>query len=248
MENEQERLTKKEKRELKKQQEVEWQEHQQKTTFIKRMVLWAVVVLGIGGIIFGMARLGNSPSSSSTQSASLADVISSADQFKGSKESKVILVEYSDLQCSACDYYYPVVKRLGEEFGDKIGIAYRHFPLSQHKNAKPAAYAAEAVAKQGKFWEMHNIIFDNQKKWAEDKNAKEVFSEYAKSIGLNMEQYNKDVDSQEVKDKVDSDYESGVRSKVDSTPTFFLNGDKIKNPANYDEFKKLIDDAIRNNP
>lgn len=248
MENGQERLTKKEKRELKKQQEVEWQEHQKKTTFVKRMVLWAVVVLGIGGIVFGMARLGNSPSSSSTQSASLVDVISSADQFKGSKESKVILVEYSDLQCPACGYYYPVVKKLGEEFGDKIGIAYRHFPLPQHKNAKPAAYAAEAAAKQGKFWEMHNIIFDNQKKWSEDKNAKEVFSEYAKSIGLNMEQYNKDVDSQEVKDKVDSDYESGVRSKVDSTPTFFLNGEKIKNPANYDEFKKLIDEAIKNNP
>lgn len=248
-EDTQQPLTKKQRRELKHEQGLAWQQHQEKTRFIKRITLWTVVVLGIGGAVFGMMKFGGSSSDSSfPQSASLIDAISETDRFKGNKESKVVLIEYSDFQCPACGYYYPLVKQLGEEYKDKIVIGYRHFPLPQHKNAKPAAYAAEAAAKQGKFWEMHDMIFDNQKKWSEEKDAKEIFTEYAKSLNLNMDQFKTDSESEEVKNKVDKDYQSGVRSKVDSTPSFFLNGQKIQNPQNYDGFKDIINKAISDNP
>lgn len=253
MENEKEQkpLTKKERRELKRQEKIEERASLEKAGSFKRMMLWALVVVGIGGVIFGMSKLGgNNTSSTFNQSAALIDAISPSDRFKGNKESKVVLVEYSDLQCPACNYYYPLVKQLGEEFGDKIGIAYRHFPLPQHKNAKLAAQAAEAAGRQGKFWDMHNIVFDNQEKWAEEKDAdaKEKFLKYAESLSLNMDQFKSDMELKEIKDKIESDYDSGVRSKVNATPTFFLNGEKIQNPRSYDEFKDIINKAIESNP
>lgn len=239
-------LTKKERRELKKQQQSEFQRHAAKTQLIKRIALWSLAIAGLGGIIFGTIKFGGG-SSSNSQTASLVDVISQSDWVKGNKDSKVILVEYSDFQCPACGYYYPLVKQLGEELGDKIVIAYRHFPLPQHQNGKAAAYAAEAAGKQGKFWDMHNMIFDNQSKWSEDKNGKDIFVGYAEALNLNLDQFKSDSESDIVKEKVDNDYQSGVRSKVDSTPTFFLNGKKIQNPQSYDEFKNIVNQVIAAN-
>lgn len=240
------KLTKKQRRELKKQQQSEFQRHTAKTQLIKRITLWSLVVVGIAGIVFGIIKSGGN-SSSDNQTASLVDAISQSDWIKGNKDSKVVLVEYSDFQCPACGYYYPLVKQLGEELGDKIVIAYRHFPLPQHQNGKVAAYASEAAGKQGKFWEMHNMIFDNQSKWSEDKNGKDIFTGYAEALNLNLDQFKNDLDSKEVKEKVDNDYESGVRSQVNSTPTFFLNGKKIQNPKSYDEFKNIVNQAVANN-
>lgn len=241
MTEENQTLTKKERRELKRQQETEWRQHKEKSNFVKRIALWTLVAVGIGGIVFGIVKSGDNSSDGSNQPASLADVISQSDWFKGNKESKIVLVEYSDFQCPACGYYYPMVKKLNEELGDKIGFAYRHFPLPQHKNAKIAAYAAEAAGKQGKFWEMHDMIFDNQKKWSEEKGAKDIFIDYAKALNLNLDQFRGDLDSKAIQEKVESDYQSGVRSKVDSTPSFFLNGEKIQNPQSYDDFKSLVE-------
>lgn len=239
-------LTKKERRELKKQQEEEWKKHQGKSRLIKRVTLWSLLVLGIGGVIFGTIKFGGG-SSSSNQSASLVDTVSQSDWFKGDKDSKAILAEYSDFQCPACGYYYPMVKQLGDEFSDRIAIVYRHFPLPQHKNAKVAAYAAESAGRQEKFWDMHDMIFDNQNKWSEDGDVKNIFIGYAESLGLDMDKFKSDLESKEVKEKVDADYNSGVRSKVNSTPTFFLNGEKIQNPKGYDEFKDIINDVLGGN-
>jgi protein-disulfide isomerase len=83
------------------------------------------------------------------------------------------LIEYSDFQCPACGFYFPLLKKLEEEFGENIAIVYRHFPLSSvHPNAKFAAYAAEAAGKQGKFWEMHDLIFTNQSEWSDKKKCR----------------------------------------------------------------------------
>ncbi|OGC46761.1 MAG: hypothetical protein A3A94_01955 [Candidatus Portnoybacteria bacterium RIFCSPLOWO2_01_FULL_43_11] len=176
---------------------------------------------------------------SDNQSAAIIDAISSSDWIKGNKEAKTILVEYSDFQCPACAVYYPLVKKLIEDKGNSFQFTYRHFPLPQHKNAEQAAYAAEAAGKQGKFWEMHDLIFERQDDWAEAENAKDIFKEYAQSLELNIEQFNQDRDSQAVKDKVQKDYTSGLTNKVNATPTFFLNGEKIQ-PRSYDEFVNFI--------
>jgi protein-disulfide isomerase len=113
-----------------------------------------------------------------------------------------------------------------------------------HKNADLSARASEAAAKQGKFWEMHDMLFDNQEKWAEDNNARNIFEGYASSLELDMEKFKIDIESQDAKDKVQSDFESGRASSVTGTPTFFLNGKKIENPRSSEEFRRLIIDAL----
>ncbi|MBI2063796.1 MAG: thioredoxin domain-containing protein [Candidatus Yanofskybacteria bacterium] len=179
---------------------------------------------------------GRSPQS---QSAVLLDAVSSSDWVTGNQESSVILIEYSDFQCPACGAYYPLVNKLIKEQGENFKFVYRHFPLQQHPNAKPAAYAAEAAGKQGKFWEMEAMIFENQNNWSGSKNADDIFRGYAGSLGLNLEQFDADRKSEEAKNKVDADSQSGVRAGVNATPTFFLNGKKIQ-PRGYDEFVEMV--------
>ena len=230
-------LTKKEKYELKKEEREEERISAQKRKKTKRILMWFLVIAAVGASVFGLIKLsGNSPDN---QEAAIIDAISASDWVKGNKEAKTILVEYSDFQCPACQTYYPLVKKLIEEQGNNFQFTYRHFPLPQHKNAKEAAYAAEAAGKQGKFWEMHDMIFDGQGDWAEREDAKNIFEDYARSLNLNIEQFNKDRDSGVVKDKVQNDYASGVKNKVNGTPTFFLNGKKIQ-PRSYEEFVDFI--------
>ena len=128
--------------------------------------------------------------------------------------------------------------------GAQVRFAYRHFPLPQHKNAKLAATVAEAAGKQDKFWEMHDLIFQNQSDWSEEKNAAVIFAKYAQDLGLDLAQFQTDIASEEIKAKIENDYKSGVKAGVNSTPTFFLNGKKINNPRNYDEFKNAIEQAL----
>jgi len=140
------------------------------------------------------------------------------------------------------------LKKLSEEFGDKLAIVYRHFPLTSiHPNAKSAAFAAEAGGKQGKFWEMHNLIFENQSEWKDKRKPDEIFINYAQRLNLNIDQFKTDLASKEIRQKVENAYQNAVRLGLNSTPTFFLNGKKITNPRNYEEFKNLILQAINAN-
>ena len=185
--------------------------------------------------------MGNSLSKS--QGSTIISTI--AKDFLPTEEGKAVLVEFSDFQCPACAIYYPLVKQLKAEFGDKLGVVYRHFPLRNiHKNADLAARASEAALNQDKFWEMHDMIFENQKEWSTSNNALSLFTNYAVSLGLDREKFLADIDSNFVYDKVNSNYQEGLSLKVGGTPTFFLNGKKIINPRSYNEFKLLIQNTL----
>lgn len=207
-----------------------------------------LATLGFLIVIFGIIKLvgSNNPSNKNLgQTTPSVNVVSTSDWIKGNKEAKVTLIEYSDFQCPACGVYYPVVKQLNQKLGDKTQFVYRHFPLRQiHANAEVAAYVAEAAGIQNKFWEMHDMLFENQNKWSGEKNAKDIFIEYARSLNLDIEKFKNDLDSKEVKAKVENDYQDGVRFGVNATPTFFLNGTKLQNPRSYEEFKALLEEAI----
>jgi len=173
--------------------------------------------------------------------ALVLSAVSSTDQRKGSEQAKIVIVEYSDFQCPACAAYYPIIKELTRELGDQIVFAYRHFPLRQiHVNADLAARAAEAAGMQGKFWEMHDALFERQKEWAQSPDAKPLFSSYAVFLGLDVGKFNVDVESEKIIQKVEADLAGGMASRVNATPTFFLNGKKLNNPRNYDEFKNTV--------
>lgn len=232
-------LTKQERRELRHQEKIKERQQRKTKRLYHHIALWLLVALIVGGGVFGMIKLASRPSQDVGPSITV-DSVNEQDWIKGNKDAKVVLIEYSDFQCPACAFYYPVLKKISEEFGDKMALAYRHFPLPIHQNAKPAAYAAEAAGRQGKFWEMHDLIFDNQKEWKDKRNADEVFVNYAQALNLNVDQFKTDFVSKEIRKKVEAAYQNSVKLGLNSTPTFFLNGKKISNPRNYDEFRNVI--------
>ncbi len=236
-------LTKKQRRELRRQEKLEKQRQEDKRQQIKKIVLGASVVLIIGSVLFLLTTIELGGSSSST--ALPVNRVAATDWTKGSQSSNIVLIEYSDFQCPACQSYQPVVKQLMDELGEQIVFVYRHFPLSQiHKNAEPAARAAEAAGRQNKFWQMHDLLFQRQQEWSEGGKAQEFFLQYADSLNLDVAQFENDMKAKEVKQKVKNDYQSGVRNRVQGTPSFFLNGQKLQNPRNYEEFKKLIQEVL----
>ncbi len=164
----------------------------------------------------------------------------------GAGTTGVTLVEYGDFQCPGCGSYYPILKQVKEYYGDKITFQFRHFPLETiHKNARAAARAAEAAGMQGKFWEMHNKIYENQAQWENASNPVSIFEGYADSIGLNKEKFATDYKNSEVSATISADLKAGRELGVDSTPTFFLNGQKLDpNPSGFEQFKELIDAKI----
>lgn len=163
--------------------------------------------------------------------ASFADVETFDDQAHqlGNLESDIRLVEYSDFQCPACKAAEPTVKSIVETFGDQMVLEYRHFPLSSiHPNAEAAAKAAEAAAIQGKFWEMHDTLFENQDAWAQSFNPEKYFIEYAEEIGLNVDRFRYDLDSQDVADRVNADAQEAQSLQLPGTPSFVYNGEIVE--------------------
>lgn len=256
MENNQ-NLTKKERRELKRKEKQGSALKTQSGRKNKLIALWIIIFLfvaaGIGGIILLVSKSTFSGGVSQPALLTLAD----NDWILGKKENDDIvsegaeatLIEYSDFQCPACAFFSPILEKLSKDLDGKIKIAYRHFPLPQHKNAKIAAYAAEAAGAQGKFFEISAKIFENQKDWSDisENDAKNLFKKMALELGLNIEQFEKDREGEEIKDSVKKDLNDGRTLGINSTPTFYLNGKKMQNLTSYDAFKKAVEEEVNRN-
>ncbi|MDP2683598.1 MAG: thioredoxin domain-containing protein [bacterium] len=243
MDDQEQPLTKKQRRDLKKQEKIE-NKNQEKSKKIRTQILvWLGVIVIIGAGIYGIMQIDSDGNNTTTQ----VYTINETDNTKGNADASLVLIEYSDFQCPACATYQSMVKQLMEEYNDQIYFAYRHFPLrSIHDNAQLAGQAAEAAGLQGKFWEMHDKLFENQSDWSNESDPTEKFATYAGEFELDVEKFKTDLTSDIAKDKVNSDYNSGTAAKVNSTPSFFLNGDKISNPKTYEDFKELIDNELGN--
>jgi protein-disulfide isomerase len=165
----------------------------------------------------------------------------------GNTESAVTFTEYGDFQCPACLRYEPVMLEIREKYKDQIAFQFRNFPLVQiHPNAMAAHRAAEAAGKQGKFWEMHDLLYQNQQQWSGLSSASSTFENYAQQLDLDMEQYGKDVASAEVNDIIQADIKAGHQIGANSTPTFAINGEIIDTPEpNIEAFSQIIDDKLR---
>lgn len=159
---------------------------------------------------------------------------------------KAVLVEFGDFQCPACASYHTLTKQLKTEFKDNLTYVFRNYPLSQHKYSRVSAFAAEAAGKQGKFWEMSDLLYENQNDWSLSTDAEAIFRDYAKTLGLDLTKYNTDVNSEDIKKRVERDYSDGNALGISSTPTFYLNAAKLGSIRGYDEFKKIVQDAMSN--
>jgi len=231
-------LTKKQRRALKKQEKREQRQQAERGKKTKAWAAWVLVVVVIVlGLWWLVARSNSSPDAPIPPSAD----ITAQDHTKGPEGAEVNIIEYSDFQCPACGAYFSIVQQLVEEFGNSIQFAYRHFPLrSIHANAEPAARAAEAAGMQGRFWEMHDALFENQNAWSNERNPFDLFAQYANDIGLDAAQFEVDYNSNTAKNTIRAHETAGTRLGVDGTPTFTLNGERIENPQSYDAFRALI--------
>ncbi|HTU63810.1 MAG TPA: thioredoxin domain-containing protein, partial [Polyangiales bacterium] len=157
----------------------------------------------------------------------------------GPKESKVTVVEFSDFQCPYCSRAATTVTDLKKKYGDKVLFVFRQYPLSFHENAHISAEASLAAHEQGKFWELHDKMFENQKKL-----DRASLDGYAKDVGLNVAAFKKALDDKKYKDAVDAELKLGEEVAVDGTPTMFVNGKRVSNPTSVEEVSKVIDEAL----
>lgn len=152
-----------------------------------------------------------------------------SNNFYGQEEGVLTLTEYGDFQCPACGGFYPIVKEVKEQFKDQIRFEFKHFPLVQiHPNAMPAHRAAQAAANQGKFWEMHDMLYEQQQSWTDSSNPASVFEQYARDIGLDMDQYLSEVNTSEVLGVINADIDAGKSLGANSTPTFTIDGEVVE--------------------
>jgi len=196
------------------------------------IIISVISVLGTFLLLFGVYKLINQPVVTDFPQTKQ---LKTSDHIKWSPDKKNILVEYSDFQCPSCKSAHDFLKTVEAsgsadfDITKKVTFVYRYFPLYQiHDKAKISAYVAEAAGIQGKFWEMSDLLFDNQQSWsASNDPQKEYFLNYAKELKLNIDQFKNDLNSAVVKDRVNSDLKEAEQIGVDSTPTFFLNGQKV---------------------
>jgi len=210
----------------------------------KRILIWVSFVVVIGLIVWGL--IAAEIKSSRKESNGLPpDKILETDHIRGDFNAPVTLLEYGDFQCPACAIYYPIIERLIADVGSStLRFVFRHFPLGLHANSMPAAYAGESAEEQGKFWEMYGLLYERQTAWESSSDPKSIFVGYAKELGLNEEKFLADFGTEKAKNRIDADRIGGTKAGVNSTPTFFINGKQIKDIRSYDEFKKIINDAV----
>ena len=158
---------------------------------------------------------------------------------KGPAEAPVTIVEWSDFQCPFCNRVSPTLAQIEEEYGDKVRIAFKHLPLSIHPQAPQAHAASEAAHRQGKFWEMHDKIFANQRDLSVP-----TLEGYARELGLDLDRYRSDVADASVKKRIDEDMSQASELGVTGTPAFFINGKFLSGAQPYPNFKRMIDAAL----
>lgn len=206
------------------------------------LALWgglAALLLVISATVWFVAK--PSESQATPQGAgSMADLAPVPSEWgMGNPNAKLRIVEFGDYQCGACGYFHPIVKQIMEEFGDDVYFVFRHFPLPSHQFAKSAAAAAEAAGRQGKFWEMHDLIMSNQAAWTRGIPTT-VFLQMARQIGLNDIQFQQDLRNADIAAKIDRDFNSGRQLNIPSVPAFFFNGVYVQNPADVEGFRNLV--------
>jgi len=192
----------------------------------------ALTTLGSGTLLYRAKRqqLKNIPESESV----LAKTNTDSAHIRGNPDAPVTLEEFGDFQCPPCGKFSEFVEELLKEYNPRLRLVFRNFPLSGHEHAREAALAAEAAGLQGKFWEMHDTLYREQETWTKAPNVRELFESYAGTIGLNVDQFKKDVDGDKARERVDSDRALADFLGVKATPTLFINNrpvdPKDKNP------------------
>ena len=168
---------------------------------------------------------------------------------RGKADAPVTLEEFGDFQCPPCAMMAVFLRKTEEEYGSGLRVIFHHFPLAVHAHAREAALAAEAAEKQGRFWEMHDLLYKEQGIWSKADNVPVLFNSYAGAIGLDLDRFKNDLQNPEVAARVDADQKLGASRGVTSTPTLFVNNVALPPDAtNSGGVKKAIETALKEKP
>lgn len=211
------------------------------TKEVKILIAIAVIVV-IGGVL--LAIYANPRSAQPGEVVDSNSLVRNTSHMTGKIGAKVTVVEFGDYQCPACGAAYPEVKSAEDHYKDnpEVNFVFRNFPLETiHPNARIAAEAAEAAGAQGKYWEMHDKLYENQSEWSSSLTPIDFFKNYATQIGLNVNDFQVSVEQRLHSDVIDADVKDGNNASVNSTPTFFINGNKQNKVLTSAEMISLID-------
>ena len=238
-------LTKRERRAMRRAERLATEQQTKQSRKHKKVTWWILGLLLLVLLVWGVSKSDQPPAAPLSGGEIPVD---QDDWIKGNPAAPVTLVEFSDFQCPACRSYKQIIQQVTETFPNDVRFVYKHFPLTTiHGNAEEAARASEAAGVQGKFWAMHDILFDKQSDWSVG-SPEDDFKNYALEIGLDVGQYVLDYDSSAVKSAVQTDANLANALRLNGTPTFFLNNRQIENPASFDEFKNLIQAELKPAP
>lgn len=220
----------------------------------KTWIIFGIIVVAfIGGmLVFSESNKIN------LDGIDLGKIIPASDQngnteehVKGSADSKVVLVEYGDYQCAGCASVYKRINSIAEDYKNELAVVFRNYTIDGHQNALSAAAAAESANLQGKFWEMHNLIYDNQTEWSNAgvTERNDLYLSYAKQLGLDETKFTEGMKDTSVRKKIEFDKSVAKAAGLDSTPYFILNGEKIdyETWSDDDKLRELIDKVLKDN-
>lgn len=240
--NAQPTLTKKQRRALRRQAKLDDRTRQNQRGRNKKLfiIIFCVVVL-VAGVYWAVRSAGPSGPTDSGPDA---------DPVKGSESAKVTIEEFSDFECPACQAAVAPLEQLVDTYPNDIKLTFNDYPLSIHKNSRPAAEAAQCAFAQGKFWEYHDLLFNNQDAWSglgsSDLRARLI--SYARDLNLDESKFTACFDNRETKADIDRDVSQANSRRVSSTPTFFVNGEKVVGALSFDQWKAKIEPLLPASP
>jgi protein-disulfide isomerase len=234
-----ERLTKKQRRELRRQEKQSDSTRQERMKRTRRILLIGGAV-GLTAIVSFFLFRSNTPADANLP-------VDTTDPVRGLDTAPVVIEEYSDFQCPACAAAEEALPQVLAAFPTQVKFVYNDYPLSIHPNARPAAEAAQCALAQGKFWDFHDRLFSEQASWSgkSKADAVETFKQYASDLSIDTSVYASCLDNGERRADVNRDVTEGNARKVNSTPTFFVNGVKSVGAKTLEEWTTLIEDALR---
>jgi protein-disulfide isomerase len=200
-------------------------------------ILGVIAVIVVGAIWITNNKKAAAPSSNA----------SATNHVEGKNATGIKLVEYGDYECPYCGAYYPIVKQVVAEYANQITFQFRNLPLTQlHPNAFAGARAAEAASLQGKFWQMHDMLYENQDSWVNSSSPSSIFNSYAQQLGLNVTKFKSDYASDEVNNLINADVDAFNKTGAqEATPTFFLDGKQVQPTETVASFEQIINNAIK---
>ncbi len=232
----------------------------------RKLPIIIIAVVLVGALVGGALLMRSSDSSTTQNIAQLPPTVSTSNasatpaparpaappsvqnaHVRGRADAPVLLEEWGDFQCPPCGSFHPILQRIEGEYDTRVRVVFRHFPLPTiHKHAIDAARAAEAAALQGKFWQMHDMLFEKQNEWKDAAVARPIFQKYARTLGLDLDKFTRDMDSAAVNTRVMNDEQQGTARGVTGTPSVFVNGRALPFEVliNYDKLRAAIEQEL----